>query len=142
MELTLTTTDVSPLELTVGSILCDDNGTPFAVVSGKPGVDSSGTVIAPTASIPAGAFDVRGFSNDHRYMRTYGHTGVTVLPTYPLAVQWCKRENDQRTREEREVWHAYSAVYYADTFRPARVQEFDPFMSVEFPAGTTVKVVG
>lgn len=138
--LELKTADIAPTLLKHGSILCGDDDVPFAVVSGEPRV-MDGVVNVNTVSIPLGKFDVRGFSNDHRFMRTHGQTGITVMPTYPLAVQWCAREMARRTDEQINVWQAYSAVYYADTYRPVRVAELDPFLPLEFPAGLMVKVV-
>jgi hypothetical protein len=141
MTLELKTTDVRPVTLWQGQILCDDDGVPFAVVADRPGLCTSGAVLVPTRSIPEGSFDVRTFSRDHKYMRTQGCAGIVTWPTYAHAYAYQHRAMAHRTREEIDVWGQYSAIYYADTVRPARLSEFGPGLSVEFPTGTTAKVV-
>lgn len=138
--LELKTKTITPAELKPGHIVCGDDGTPFAVVSALT-THRDGSRTAETRSIPKGAFDVRGFSNDHRYMRTNGCTGITVLPSYPLAMQWQAREMARRSEDDVRIWRAYFAVYYAGVLRPARVSTFPVFMPINFPADINVRVV-
>jgi hypothetical protein len=139
MELELKTADVLPATLWQGQVLCDDRGQPFAIVWGR--ADIGGTVTVGAKCVPSGEFDVRTFSNDHRFMRTNGCAGVTSWPSYAHAWADCERAMSRRSREEINVWHQYSAIYYAGTARPVRVSEFDEYMTVEFPPETTAKVV-
>ena len=139
--LELKTDDVRPATLRAGHILCDDDGKPFAIVAGRPELFEDTSVMVPTLEIPEGSFEVRTFSNDHRYMRTHGCAGVVTWPSYPHAYADQQRAMERRTREEISVWRQYSAVYYASTLRPARQSEFAAGLSVEFPAGTMAKVV-
>lgn len=138
IELKVKTVTVS--ELKPGHIVCSDDGVPFAVVSAIT-THRDGSRTAETREVPPGAFDVRGFSRDHRFMRTNGCTGITVLPSYPLAVQWQAREMAARSEDDVRVWHVYSAVYHPNTYRPARVSGFPVFMPINFPVGAGVSVV-
>lgn len=136
----LKTKAITTAELRPGHIVCGEDGTPFAVVSALT-THHDGSRTAETRAIPPGPFDVRGFSNNHRFMRTNGCTGITVLPSYPLAMQWQAREMARRSEDDVNIWHAYSAVYFPNTYRPARVSEFPRFLPVNFPVGTDVMVV-
>ncbi len=131
---------ITPAELKPGHIVCGDDGVPFAVLSVLT-THRDGSRTAETREIPPGPFDVRGFSNDHRFMRTNGCTGVTVLPSYPLAMQWQAREMAARSDDAVNIWRAYSAVYFPDTLHLARVSEFPVFLPINFPVGTDVTVV-
>lgn len=131
---------IAAAELKPGHIVCGQDGTPFAVISALT-THRDGSRTAETREIPPGPFDVRGFSNDHRYMRTNGCTGITALPSYPLATQWQVREMARRSEDDIHVRHAYSATYYPGTLRPARVASFPVFLPVNFPVGTDVTVV-
>lgn len=130
---------VAPADLQVGQVLCGDNGAPFGVVLEAPSLTPTGWRVA-IADLPSGPFDVRTFSNDHRYMRTNGLVCIESCPTYADAVACRERSNARRTREERQVWRQYSCVYYGDTSRPVLHDTMPHFTDVEFPAGTDASV--
>lgn len=136
----LTARTVAPSELSQGQVLMDGDGKPFAVVSSNPDVRADGSVVVCTAEIPSGPFDVRIFSNDHRYMRTQGRAGIVTWPTYPQATAYGARLMRNLTDMERNVWRQYSALYHGETGRLVRIVDMVPFLPVHFPVGTTADI--
>lgn len=130
---------VAPADLRIGQVLCGDDGAPFGVVLEAPSFTDTGWKVA-IADLPSGPFDVRTFSNDHRYMRTNGLACIEGWSTYADAVACRERSNARRTHEEREVWRQYSAVYHAGTAHPVYASKLPHFTDVEFPAGTDAPV--
>ena len=136
----LTARTVAPTELSQGQVLMDGDGKPFAVVSSNPDVSADGSVVVSTAEIPVGPFDVRTFSNDHRYMRTQGCAGIVTWQTYPQATAYGARLMRNRTDEECIVWRQYSALYHAETGHLVRIVDMVPDLPVHFPVGTTADI--
>lgn len=131
---------MAPRYLRSGQVLLDDNGMPFAVVSARPVIDPDGTVWVRTRVYPDGPFDVRMFSSRHEHRPTHGHAGIESWPTFAAASARCDRLNRMRTHEDVRTWREYAALYRHDSLTPARVSALEPYMTVQFPPGTTVTV--
>lgn len=131
------TKKISPAELNVGDILCND-GTPFAVITCLDGPYTSGTVLADTATYPDGnprnpvvfpasavvvIADVpritpdmagcwlegwHGWTNGYRVVDLAETYGFPVPEDSRAALEWFRK--DDHTAATEEQWRMYETV--------------------------------